>query len=200
MSEANTFIQDARRQKLYFIDIEGCKIYSYEPSSGVSGFQSFDRRPTALALVEDDSGVSETPFFLFYELEVRPRIDVQLLVSFDSGPAFVSFDALPFPPTNAHSSYTPIDLQIPLVKGFYRFNEACVDPSGKRWMLGSMMHEGPTELDNGGGLHCVEVSDDNKLTVSLKLDDVTIANGMGWSRDNKTMWVYDLDSDKVELK
>jgi sugar lactone lactonase YvrE len=56
-------------------------------------------------------------------------------------------------------------------------------------MLGSMMHEGKPEGANGGGLHCVEVGEGNKLTVSLKLDDVTIANGMGWTRDNKTMWV-----------
>lgn len=61
-----------------------------------------------------------------------------------------------------------------------------MDPSGKRWMLGSMMHEGQPENSNGGALHCIEVSDENVLSVSLKLD-VTIANGMGWTRDNKTM-------------
>lgn len=114
---------------------------------------------------------------------------LQLLVSFDDGPGFVSFDALPFPPTNSSSSYKPLDLSIPSVHGFYRFNEACVDPSGKRWMLGSMMFEDKPEFTNGGALHCIEVGDDNKLTVSLKLDDVTVANGMGWTRDNKTMWV-----------
>lgn len=59
---ALTSFQDERRQKLYFVDIEGCKIYSYDPSDGVYGYQSFDRRPTALALLEDDSGVSH---FLF---------------------------------------------------------------------------------------------------------------------------------------
>lgn len=56
-------------------------------------------------------------------------------------------------------------------------------------MLGSMMHEGKPEGENGGGLHCVEVDDDNQLTVSLQLNDVTIANGMGWTRDKNTMWV-----------
>lgn len=99
----------------------------------------------------------------------------------------MSFDALPFPPTNSPSSYTPLDITIPLVDGFYRFNEACVDPTGQRWMLGSMMAEGKSESDNGGALHCVSVSDDNRLSVSLKLGDVTIANGMGWTRDSKTM-------------
>lgn len=53
-------VQDARRQKLYFIDIEKCKIYTYEPSSGVHGYQIFERRPTALALLEDDSGVRQS--------------------------------------------------------------------------------------------------------------------------------------------
>jgi sugar lactone lactonase YvrE len=56
-------------------------------------------------------------------------------------------------------------------------------------MLGSMMFEGKPEFTNGGALHCVEVMDDNQLEVSLKLNDVTVANGMGWSRDNKTMYV-----------
>jgi hypothetical protein len=111
----------------------------------------------------------------------------QLLVSFDNGPGFVPFDALPFPPTNSSASYTPLNLSIPHVDGFYRFNEACVDPSGKRWMLGSMMPEGQPDSANGGALHCITVDDDNNLTVSLCLDDVTIANGMGWTRDNKTM-------------
>jgi sugar lactone lactonase YvrE len=54
-------------------------------------------------------------------------------------------------------------------------------------MLGSMMHEGQPESANGGALHCITVDDNNQLTVSLCLDDVTIANGMGWTRDNKTM-------------
>jgi sugar lactone lactonase YvrE len=57
-------------------------------------------------------------------------------------------------------------------------------------MLGSMMHEGRPSHENGGALHSVDVSDENELKVSIKLDDVTIANGMGWSRDNKTMWVH----------
>lgn len=142
-------------------------------------------------MLEDDSGVShESPYLL--APEPAPGLtdgDVQLLVSFDSGPAFVSFDALPFPPTNTTSKYTSLDLPIPQVAGFNRFNEACVDPTGKRWMLGSMMFEGKPEFTNGGALHCIEVDDDNKLSVSLRLDDVTVANGMGWTRDNKTMWV-----------
>lgn len=54
-------------------------------------------------------------------------------------------------------------------------------------MLGSMMHEGKPEYSNGGGLHCIHVNDKNELTVSLMLDDVTVANGMGWTQDNKTM-------------
>ena len=111
----------------------------------------------------------------------------QLLVSFDSGPAFVSFDALPFPPTNSSSSYTTLHIRIPPVYGFNRFNEACVDPTGKRWMLGSMMHEGKSEFTNGGALHRIEVDEHNQLYASLRLDDVTVANGMGWTRDNKTM-------------
>ena len=61
---ADHLTQDQRRQKLYFVDIENCKIYTYDPSSGSHGFQSFDHRPTALALLEDDSGVRFSPYAL----------------------------------------------------------------------------------------------------------------------------------------
>lgn len=61
MRTLKLLVQDERRQKLYFIDIEKCKIYTYDPASGVHGYQIFDRRPTALALLEDDSGVRQSP-------------------------------------------------------------------------------------------------------------------------------------------
>ena len=180
--------KDARRQRLYFVDIEDHKIYTYDPSSGTHGYQTFLRRPTALALLNVDSGVrpsiSETSPFDALCLSLIP---FQLLVSFDNGPGFVPFTALPFPPTNSPSSYTALDLDIPPVDGFNRFNEACVDPTGRRWMLGSMMHEGHLSYTNGGALHSIEVDDNNKLTARLELDDVTVVNGMGWSRDLKTM-------------
>jgi sugar lactone lactonase YvrE len=99
----------------------------------------------------------------------------------------VPFTSLPFPPTNSSSTYKPLNIEIPRVAGFNRFNEACVDPTGKRWMLGAMMHEKNPSLSNGGALYSVEINGKNELKVSLKLDDVTIANGMGWSRDTKTM-------------
>lgn len=54
-------------------------------------------------------------------------------------------------------------------------------------MLGSMMHEEDWPGGNGGALYSVEVDESNKLRVSLKLDDITVANGMGWSRDSTTM-------------
>ena len=54
-------------------------------------------------------------------------------------------------------------------------------------MLGSMMHEGNPEFHNGGALYSIDVDENNQLKAKLQLDDVTVANGMGWSRDRKTM-------------
>ena len=88
------------------------------------------------------------------------------------------------------SSYAALDLDIPPMDGFDRFNEACVDPTGRRWMLGSVMHEGHPSYTNGGALYSIEGDDNNELTARLELDDGTVANGMGWSRDLKTMWAH----------
>lgn len=51
-------VWDSRAQRLYFVDIDGRKVFTYEPSSGVSGFQLFDKKVTALALRETEPGVS----------------------------------------------------------------------------------------------------------------------------------------------
>ncbi|WWC57827.1 uncharacterized protein I303_100362 [Kwoniella dejecticola CBS 10117] len=160
---------DAVRQRLYFVDILGCKIFTYEPSTGKHGYQSFDRNVTALALLEDNTG---------------------LLAALQDGLAFISFDQLPFPPTNSPSTYKRLNVDITHLEGFNRFNEACVDPSGKRWIVGTMMHEQGFPGSAGGGLYSISKSGDG-LTAELLLDQLTVSNGMGWTKYNKTMYFTD---------
>ncbi|WWD03054.1 hypothetical protein V865_001098 [Kwoniella europaea PYCC6329] len=160
---------DARRQRLYFVDILGCRIYTYEPSTGIHGYQSFDRNVTALALLEDDTG---------------------LLAAIQDGLAFISFDQLPFPPTNSDSTYKRLPVDIDHLKGFNRFNEACVDPSGKRWLVGTMMHEEDFPASAGGGLYAVTQSGDG-IVADLLLDQLTVPNGMGWTEDSNTLYFTD---------
>ena len=84
-----------------------------------------------------------------------------------------------------------------------RCNDGKMDPSGRFW-IGTMSLGGAVEgagalyrLDEGGRLTRV-------------LDKLTIANGMGWSRDSKTMyfidsptreiWAFDFDSSDSSIR
>lgn len=49
---------DTRIQRLYFVDIDQYKLYTYEPSSGKYGYETFDKKVTALASLESGEGVS----------------------------------------------------------------------------------------------------------------------------------------------
>ena len=50
--------QDSRSKRLYFVDIDQKKLYTYEPSSGTIGYEVFDHKITAIALLEQVEGVS----------------------------------------------------------------------------------------------------------------------------------------------
>ncbi|OXG84261.1 hypothetical protein C349_02603 [Cryptococcus neoformans var. grubii Br795] len=163
-------IWDAQRQRLYFVDIDGKKIYTYEPSSGTHGYQSFDKKPTALALLQDGSG---------------------LLVSLEDGPAYVPFTSLPFPPTNSSSTYKRLPVDIAPPDGFFRFNEACVDPTGNRWLIGTMMIEDNYPNMIAGTLYALQADGNGGLVAPQILDGITVSNGMGWSHDLKTMYFTD---------
>jgi hypothetical protein len=51
-------VWDTRTQRLYFVDIDGRKVFTYEPSTGIHGFQLFAKKMTALALRQAEPGVS----------------------------------------------------------------------------------------------------------------------------------------------
>ena len=53
-------VQDTRLQRLYFVDIDACKVYTYEPSSGIVGYEVFEKKITAIALTEEGDGVGVT--------------------------------------------------------------------------------------------------------------------------------------------
>lgn len=55
-------VWDTRTQRLYFVDIDGRKVFTYEPSTGIHGFQLFDKKMTALALRETEAGVSSAVY------------------------------------------------------------------------------------------------------------------------------------------
>lgn len=51
-------VWDTGTQRLYFVDIDQYKLFTYEPSSGKYGYETFDKKVTALASLEGGEGVS----------------------------------------------------------------------------------------------------------------------------------------------
>ncbi len=71
-----------------------------------------------------------------------------------------------------------------------RFNDGKCDPSGRLW-VGSMAYEQTSKVAN---LYMIN----GKGEATLKLDSVTISNGIVWTKDKKTM--YYIDTPTFEIK
>ncbi|OCF30848.1 regucalcin [Kwoniella heveanensis BCC8398] len=161
-------VWDTRKQRLYFVDIDQNKIYTYEPSSGIHGYQTFSNKIGSISTVEDGTG---------------------LIVDIDTGFAFVPFEtSLPFPPDNSQKELQHVPIDIALNKEEKRFNEGTTDPAG-RFLSGTM------GMDIGtfdGRMFALQPRKDGTgLEAPLILDGITCTNGMGWSQDGKTMYFSD---------
>ncbi len=84
------------------------------------------------------------------------------------------FNFLTCPPENDHTQ---------------RFNDGKCDPSGRFW-VGTMSLVGGKENSN---LFCL----DNEGKIKVKLDSVTVSNGIVWSSDKKYMYYNDTPTRKV---
>lgn len=71
-----------------------------------------------------------------------------------------------------------------------RFNDGKCDPSGRFWAGTMSMSEDRTD----GSLYCL----DHDLRTTVQLSQVTVSNGLAWSRDGRCM--YHIDSPTREVK
>ena len=71
-----------------------------------------------------------------------------------------------------------------------RFNDGKCDPSGRFW-VGSMGYD---QLPNDANLYMIN----SKGEAALKLDSVTISNGIVWTKDKSTL--YYIDAPTLEIK
>lgn len=72
----------------------------------------------------------------------------------------------------------------------FRCNDGACDPQGRIWV-------GSLKLDfkeGAGALYCV----DHALTLTKKVSDVTISNGLAWSLDGNTLYFIDSPTRKVK--
>ncbi|TYJ51624.1 hypothetical protein B9479_007794 [Cryptococcus floricola] len=163
-------VWDSRGQRLYFVDIEQNKVFTYEPSSGKRGYELFEKNITALALLENGDG---------------------LIAAVEDGFAYIPFTHLPFPPTQSLQSLIPAQptpsTQVLLTAGESRFNDGAVDPAG-RFLAGTM---GFKKGDVNSRMYSFQVGEEGEYSAPLVLDQITCTNGMGWTDDNKTLYFTD---------
>ncbi|MRX71896.1 SMP-30/gluconolactonase/LRE family protein [Bacillus lacus] len=70
-----------------------------------------------------------------------------------------------------------------------RFNDGKADPAGRFW-AGTMEEEGKKHQ---GSLYCLNTD----MTAQRKLQNLSISNGLAWSRDNKYFYLIDTPESKV---
>lgn len=171
-------VWDAQAKRLYFVDIERNRVFTYEPSSNTLGYETFEDTVTCLAARKRGPGLVGT---------TRDRF------------IFLSPAELPFPPT---SSDTPrpfrnfITAPAP-VNGVLRHNDGACDPNGN-FLAGTMSADSsPTgsvylvrALSDKGSIEKV-VKKRIMLTTTQIEKNVIISNGTGWSPDGKTMYYND---------
>ena len=124
---------------------------------------------------------------------VAPLADGRLLVAFAKRLAYVNL---------ADLSCEEICQVEPDMPG-NRCNDGKMDPAGRFW-IGTMSHGGAVK--GAGALYRLDAG--GRLT--RVLDQLTIANGMGWSHDQKTMyfidsptreiWAFDFDSSDSSIR
>lgn len=51
-------LQDVAKQRLYFVDIDEHRVYTYEPAQKIIGYEIFSSKITSLALMQGGNGVS----------------------------------------------------------------------------------------------------------------------------------------------
>jgi sugar lactone lactonase YvrE len=151
-------IWHARTSRLYWVDIAGHTVHSYEPASG----------RTRTALVGESVGT------------VVPTRRGEVLIALQRRFAFLDL---------AHARLTPFPVE-PLLPVDQRFNDGKCDADGRLW-VGSM---GCTVTPGDGRLWCL----DPALRAEPRRHNLTIPNGIAWSREGLTLFHIDSVSRRVE--
>lgn len=149
-------VWDWRRQRLFWVDIEGEEVHVYDPATGEDRAVAVGQQVGALALSRS-GGIL---------LAVKEG-----LATFDLDSAQLTMIARP-------EAHLPDN----------RFNDGKCDPAGRFW-AGTLS---PTR--GQAALYCLGPD----LSLTRKLDGLTISNGLAWSLDHATM--YHIDSKAQQVK
>ncbi|OCF40867.1 hypothetical protein I317_05317 [Kwoniella heveanensis CBS 569] len=188
-------VWDTETQRLYFVDIELNNVFVYEPKSDKWGYSHFEKKVTAIALLQEQEGLIaaiEDGFALIPPSSLpRPllRRDQSMGAQDSLRPAEQSYDVL-----CVSGGSGPGPSAITLQSGEARMNEGAVDPAG-RFLAGTMVNSFGSYA---GRMYSLQRSPrGNQWEAPLVLDDITVTNGMAWTGDGKKM--YFTDSHRKEI-
>lgn len=145
------------RNSLFWVDIEGQKLYEFYPDKKDCKSWEFDRMVST----------------------VVPETDSTVVVSLQDEIVRVNLN------DGSLTSVAPI----PDYEGKVRCNDGKCDPAGRLW-IGTLGFGAP---EGAGSLYAVATDG----TVTTKLDNVTISNGIVWSADRKYMYYNDTPTGQV---
>lgn len=180
LGEGPTWDVDA--QRLIWIDILGCRVFTYDPVSG---------RRTVM-VTEQHVGAA------------KPRVGGGLVVNLRDGIGLYGPGSADGSGPVDRSGSGPVDgsgegssddagfrwLHHEAVPG-RRANDAAVAPDGALW-AGTMRYD---EAPGGGSLS--RIAPDG--TTEVVLDDVTVSNGTGWSPDGRLMYYIDTPTRRIDV-
>jgi len=133
-----------------------------------------------LHALHPETGAIETRDFAEPVCAVAPFADGRLLVAFAKRIAWVDW---------ASGKVTATLSEVEPQKPGNRCNDGKLDPAGRFW-IGTMSNDG--SVRGAGALYLL---DDERLVPVL--DGLTIANGMGWTADARTMFFIDSPTREV---
>ncbi|WVF69448.1 hypothetical protein IAT40_004225 [Kwoniella sp. CBS 6097] len=181
-------VWDIKTQRLYFVDIELNNVFVYDPRDDKWGYSHFEKKVTAIALLEGSDGLIaaiEDGFALIPASSLpQPllRRDQAMGAQDSIRPAKQTFDVMEI--------LNPVGLQ----PGEARLNEGAVDPDG-RFLAGTMVD---TVGSYAGRMFSLQrTPDGQEWEAPMVLDDITVTNGMAWTEQGKKM--YFTDSHRKEI-
>jgi sugar lactone lactonase YvrE len=133
-----------------------------------------------LFALDPESGSVQTRAFAEPVCAVAPWDDGRLLVAFAKRLAWVEW------PEGNVVEIVPVEADLP----GNRCNDGKRDPAGRFW-IGTMSSDG--SVPGAGALYRLE----HDGTLTQVLSELTIANGMGWSPDQRTMYFIDSPTREV---
>ena len=172
-------VWEERSGRLYFLDIEGCKIYGIRPGDETAKLWEFDTEDMVGCLVPCSDGVENPPRICSADgVENPPRVRSADGVVAAIGHRLVRITV------DGKRTETLTELSLP---DYMRFNDGKCDANGRLWVGTMAKSQEHPRAKKSGSLYCIEENE-----VIAEYPGYTIPNGMAWDGNR----FYHIDTSK----